>query len=309
MYLPGRCQERSLNLNADPESIQSGKANVAAVLVNWRQPHRTIAAVRAMERQTVRPVVVVVDNGSGDDSVSVLRAALPDTLIMARDENGGFGAGCNAGIECARAMGVDYVWLLNNDAVPEERCLEYLLAKAARDPATGAVGARIREPKGTVVDHAGCVMSPLTFNCRYTLSESEIAANRYAWITGASMLLSMRAIKKVGAFDTRYFMYWEDADLCHRLRRAGFTLAIAQQALVEHEAGTSSNQMRILRYQWHLESQLRWVKRSYSTVIYGTVLVYLRHFAKSLLTRDRERLLMTAEVLKRNLNLLRICAN
>ena len=279
-------------MSAGPETIQSWKASVAAVLVNWRQPQRTIEAVHALARQTIRPNIVVVDNGSGDDSVIVLRAALPNALIVARDDNGGFGAGCNAGIELAMSMGVDYVWLLNNDATPEKHCLEYLLARACNDPKTGVVGARIREPKGTVIDHAGCVMSPLTFNCSYTLSEAEMAEHRYAWITGASMLLSMHAIKKVGAFDTGYFMYWEDADLCYRLRRAGFTMAVAQQAIVEHEAGTSSNQMRIKRFQWHLESQLRWVKRSYLIVPYGLTLVYLRHLFKSVLTRDWDRFFM-----------------
>lgn len=287
-------------MNAGPEITQGGKVSVAAVLVNWRQPHRTIEAVRALARQTIRPDVVVVDNGSGDDSVNVLRAALPDILIVARGDNGGFGAGCNAGIERAMSMGIDFVWLLNNDALPEEHCLEHLLARVVSDPNVGVVGARIREPNGTIVDHAGSVMSPLTLHCRYTLSEVEIAASRYAWITGASMLLSMRAIKEVGAFDTGYFMYWEDADLCHRLRRAGFTLAIAQQALVEHAAGTSSNQMRIKRFQWHLESQLRWVRRSYLMVTYGLILVYLRHLIKSILMRDWDRFFMTIKVLIKN---------
>lgn len=284
-------------MSADPEITQGRNASTAAVLVNWRQPYRTIEAARALARQTITPYVVVVDNGSGDDSVSVLRAALPDVLIVERSDNGGFGAGCNTGIERAMSMDIDYVWLLNNDAIPEEHCLEHLLARAGSDPNVGVVGTRIREPNGTVVDHAGSIMSPLTFHCRYTLSEAEIAANRYAWITGASMLLSIRAIKEVGAFDTGYFMYWEDADLCYRLRRAGFTLVIAQQALVEHGAGTSSNQMRIKRFQWHLESQLRWVKLNYLIMTYGLVLVYLRHLIKSMLMRDWDRFFMTLKVL------------
>lgn len=289
---------RIFDLSADSGSTQNGKARVAAVLVNWRQPQRTIEAVHALMLQTIRPdIVVVVDNGSGDDSLSVLSAALPDALIVANTDNGGFGSGCNAGIERAIPLGSEYVWLLNNDAIPEEHCLEHLLARSYNDPKVGVVGACIREPKGAVVDHAGTVMSPLTFHCRYILSEAEIIEQRYAWITGASMLLSVSALNEIGMFDTGYFMYWEDADLCHRLRRAGFTLAIAQRALVVHEAGTSSHQMKILRYQWHLESQLRWVRRSYSVVPYGLALVYLRHLAKSVLSRDWGRFLMTLKVM------------
>lgn len=289
-------------MSADPESRQLPKVNVAAVLVNWRQPHRTIEVAQALARQTVRPIVVVVDNGSGDDSVNQLRSALPGEILVTRDSNGGFGAGSNAGIELANSMDVDYVWLINNDAVPEEDCLQHLLARACSDAEIGVVGACIREPNGTIVDHAGCVMNPFSLNCRYTLSETEIARSRYAWITGASMLLATSALKKVGLFDVGYFMYWEDADLCHRLRRAGFKIAISEQALVCHEAGTSSNDMRLNRYQWHIDSQSRWVILNYSNKFYGLFLVYFRHFIKCIISCDGARFLMTAKSLKKFIN-------
>lgn len=296
VFLLARYPERSYALNADPESATIAQTSVAAILVNWRQPHRTIEAVRALALQTVRVTVVVVDNGSGDDSVELLRAALPNVSIVVQDNNGGFGAGCNTGIKYAASMSADYVWLINNDAIPNQRCLEHLLAKAVNDPNVGVVGARIREPSGTIEDHAGCVMNPLTLHCQYTMSEVDIAANRYAWITGASMLLSMRALQKIGTFDESYFMYWEDADICHRLRQAGFTMAIAQNAVVEHLAGTSSNQMRLQRYQWHIKSQILWINKHYIFKPYGVVVVYIRHFIKSILTLDWRRFLMSLKV-------------
>jgi GT2 family glycosyltransferase len=294
--LLARYPERSYALNADSESTTIAQASVAAILVNWRQPHRTIEAARALALQTVRVTVVVVDNCSGDDSVDVLRAALPGILIVAKDSNGGFGAGCNAGIEYAVSMNMDYVWLINNDAIPEQRCLEHLLARAINDPSVGVVGALIREPSGTIADHAGCVMSLITLHCRYTMSEADMAANRYAWITGASMLLSMRALQEIGTFDVGYFMYWEDADICHRLRQAGFTIAIASDAVVEHLAGTSSNQMKLQRYQWHIKSQVRWINKHYIFKPYGVMVVYMRHLVKSILTLDWSRFQMSLKV-------------
>ena len=284
-------------MNADAESATIAQASVAAILVNWRQPTRTIEAARALALQSARVTVVVVDNGSGDDSVDVLRAALPGVLIVANGNNSGFGAGCNAGIEYAVSMNMDYVWLINNDAIPEQRCLEHLVARTINDPSVGVVGARIREPSGTIVDHAGCVMNPLTLQCQYTMSEADIATNHYAWITGASMLLSMRALKKIGTFDVGYFMYWEDADICHRLRQAGFTMAVASGAVVEHLAGTSSNQMRLQRYQWHIKSQVRWINKHYIFKPYGVMVVYMRHLVKSILTLDWSRFQMSLKVL------------
>jgi GT2 family glycosyltransferase len=280
-------------LNVESESAVIVQASVMAVLVNWRQPQRTIEAVRAIKLQTIGVHIVVVDNGSGDDSLNVLRAALPDIYIVARDNNGGFGAGCNAGIEYAASLNMDYVWLINNDAIPNHRCLEHLLAKAVNDPNVGVVGARIREPSGTIEDHAGCVLNPLTLHCQYTMSEAVMAANRYAWITGASMLLSMRALQKIGVFDDGYFMYWEDADICYRLRQAGFAMAIASGAVVEHLAGTSSNKMSLQRFQWHIESQVLWIKKHYMFKQYGVMVVYMRHIVKSILTLDLSRFQMS----------------
>lgn len=306
MGLQVHFQARRFVLNAVSDSVFGGAmANVVAVLVNWRQADRTIEAVHALERQTTHPTVVVVDNASGDDSVHKLRASLPTVLIVLRETNGGFGAGCNAGIEHAMSIGAEYIWLINNDAIPADDCLELLLARAASDSKIGVVGACMREPGGAIIDHAGCVMDRWTFTCSYTLSEQEISENRYAWITGASMLLTVSALKKIGLFDVGYFMYWEDADLCHRMRREGFKMAISECAVVKHEAGTSSNQMRLSRYRWHLESQLRWVVRNYSGVIYGLVMVFSRHALKSMLNRDWPRLFMTVDVMIRVAPILR----
>jgi GT2 family glycosyltransferase len=278
---------------------QSHGTRVAVVIVNWRQALRTIALIEMLKMQTIQPsLVIVVDNGSGDDSISQLSNTLLDIVFIPRLTNGGFGAGCNTGIEFALSHPIDYVWLLNNDAMPEASCLEHLLEKAVSDQSIGAVGSCIREPKGAVPDHAGTILNPLNFNCRYSLSDTEFSANTYSWITGASILLSSHALRKVGIFDTKFFMYWEDSDLCCRIRRANFKLAIAVNAIVVHEAGTSSNHMKLQRYQWHLESQLYWVLRNYSFPIYGTFIIYLRTIIKSIISNDWKRLALVFNNIK-----------
>jgi GT2 family glycosyltransferase len=279
-------------------------ASVGVVIVNWRQPKRTIEAAHSIALQSARPaVIVVVDNGSNDNSVDEIAAGMPDAVIIARNVNGGFGAGCNAGIEYIVSKDLEYVWLINNDAIPEHDCLELLLAKASSNQEIAVTGARIKDPEKKIVDHAGCVMNPLSLNCTYTLSENELARSEYGWITGASMLLSSKALKKIGFFKESYFMYWEDADLCCRMRRAGFRLAVAEGALVKHAAGTSSNEMRISRYRWHIESQIQWVKDNYFCVCYGVALVYVRHLVKSAIACDWDRFLMTIRSLKRMITL------
>lgn len=123
---------------------------VTAVLVNWRQPSLTSAAVASLERQTgleadgslpgIQLRVVIVDNGSGDGSLETLRARHPQHLVVDAGRNGGFGAGVNAGI---RACPADAYLLLNNDAVAEPGFVAGLVRALWAEPSVGAVTARI----------------------------------------------------------------------------------------------------------------------------------------------------------------------
>ncbi len=122
------------------------------------------------------------------------------------------------------------------------------------------------------------------------MDPAELNRASYAWITGACMLLSMKAIKSVGMFNPRFFMYWEDADLCVRLRRAGYRFEVAPDALVHHVAGTSSNMNRLKRYGWHIKSQNLWVSLNYKYKRWGMLIIFLRHVLKSLFSRDFQRL-------------------
>lgn len=282
-------------MNASDEVICcSDGLKVVAILVNWRQPKRTLAAVDAIQRQSHSPRIIVVDNGSADDSVNFLRHELPaDVRLVCREVNDGFGVGVNAGLEEAESLGADYVWLVNNDAIPERTCLEYMVRVARGAPVVGAVGARISDPDGLIPDHAGTVMDGLTLNCRYSLSDHDMNRARYAWITGACMLLNMEAVRRVGTFDPGFFMYWEDADLCSRLRRCGYRLEVAKDAIIYHSAGTSSDGMRFKRFEWHIESQNRWVKKNYQVRFWGLSVIFLRHAIKSLVSSDWGRLRMT----------------
>jgi N-acetylglucosaminyl-diphospho-decaprenol L-rhamnosyltransferase len=131
-------------------SPSAAEIAVTAVLVNWRQPALTSAAVASLERQTglhgegphpgIRLRIVIVDNGSGDGSLDELRARHPQHLVVDAGRNGGFGAGVNAGI---RACPADAYVLLNNDAVAEPGFVTGLVRALWAEPTAGAVTARI----------------------------------------------------------------------------------------------------------------------------------------------------------------------
>jgi GT2 family glycosyltransferase len=137
---------------------------ITAVLVNWQQADRTIQAVRALEQQSL-PInyIIIIDNGSADNSEAILKSSLPLAHVIRNQVNIGFGSGCNIGINKAISLDSDYVLLINNDALPEKDLLQKMLFRMKQDSMIGVVGACIQETKDAVIKHAGTVMNPISF--------------------------------------------------------------------------------------------------------------------------------------------------
>ena len=214
-------------------------ARVTAVVVDWNGVGLTRACLQALaEVQHDGPLdVVLVDNGS-DDATALEALAAPSRVRVVRlPRNVGFGAGSNAGIRVALAAGADWIWLLNNDAAPEPGALAAMLAEGTTDAAIGAVGCILDEstPGGprTLV-YGGGRVDFATGLPRHHATRAPI--ERVDYLCAASVLVRRAALEQVGLFDERFFLYWEDADLCFRLRGAGFRLAVAERAVVRHRA-------------------------------------------------------------------------
>lgn len=287
-----------MNVNGE-KNDGSQSALVATILVNWRQPQRTLEAVHAVVSQTQSSFIIVVDNGSNDDSVGYLQNHLPSGVkLIAREVNGGFGTGVNEGLREAYSFGVKYAWLLNNDAIPEPDCLEKLVSVAENDSKVGVVGARIIDPSGSVPDHAGTVMNGRYLNCTYSTSSEEMNSARFAWVTGACMLLNVNRLREIGEFDPGFFMYWEDADLCYRLKNAGYRIGVANEAVIIHQAGTSSNEIQLRRYEWHIHSQSFWVEKHFRPKAWGITIIYARNLIRSMLNMDWNRFSLTVRCLR-----------
>ncbi|HVH05449.1 MAG TPA: glycosyltransferase family 2 protein [Myxococcota bacterium] len=236
----------------------SEDTRVHAVVLNWNGAERAIACVRSLQATTEpAPQVVVVDNGSTDGSADVLRAQLPETELVCAEHNRGFAAGCNVGIARARAAGADWVWLLNNDAAVRPGALAALLRRAEEDARIGAVGSWLVGETAKVWG-GGRVsfFSGLPHHLQVPAAERSLD-----YLQGASLLLRCAALDDVGMLDEGFFLYWEDTDLCYRLRRAGWRLAVAGDAEVEH-AGYGSIALRSPSWDYHFTaSSVRFFRR------------------------------------------------
>jgi GT2 family glycosyltransferase len=180
--------------------------------------------------------VVVVDNGSTDETAAFLRRARAAGVLRAvfPGENLGFGKACNLGASLARGSSIV---LLNNDTIPGEGWLEALL-EVAEDKTVGIVGSRLLYPDGRL-QHAGIALNAdgLPFHIhRHEPAEfgPALVQRDYPAVTGASMLLRREVYEQLGGFDEMFQMYVEDVDLCLRAWGAGLRVVYCPKSLLVH---------------------------------------------------------------------------
>jgi GT2 family glycosyltransferase len=212
------------------------RPRVHIVLLNWNSWSETSACLSSLENlQYENRKVIVVDNGSTDDSVSRIRERFAWAEIVLTGKNLGFPRGCNVGIRRVLAESSDYVWLLNNDATVDPGALDALVDKAESDPQIGAVGSAVycMEEPTQLQAWGGGYVNFWIGRSRHFLKP--VADEKIQYIMGASLLIPRRALETVGLLDERIFLYWDDPEYCWRLRSAGWKLAVAGQSKIWHK--------------------------------------------------------------------------
>lgn len=219
---------------------------VSIVTLNWRGVDDTLGCLDSV-RELAYPnfFVVVVDNGSGDDSVARIADECPDVDLVETGANLGFAGGCNVGIHRALERGADYVWLLNSDTWIDPGALTALVEVAERDAHLGAVGSVICDQRNArrVLAWGGGWVDLRFGRSRHAVAPT--AGEELDYLTGASLLLRARALEDVGLLDERFFLYWEETDLCFRLRAHGWKLGVAPDSRVWHRGpGATRRRLR-----------------------------------------------------------------
>ena len=196
---------------------------VVCVVLNWNGWRDTLECLNSlMESSYSELTIIVVDNGSNDDSVAKIRATYPEILLLESGTNLGFAGGNNVGIRYALAHGADYVWLLNNDTKPAPGALAELVAKARTDSRIGAVASicYYADNPSKVQAWAGTRV-----NLWVGYVRNSTVPRPDEWfeaLYGASILIARAAIENVGLLDENFFLYLEETEFCLRLRRKGW---------------------------------------------------------------------------------------
>lgn len=224
------------------------------VVVTWNS-QATIAACLASIPAGVP--VVVVDNASEDETLARVRAARPEAAVRPSERNLGFGAACNLG---ARALAGHDLLFLNPDAELEPGALEGLEGILKAQARVGAVGPSLRQADGLLEWSWGEDPS-LRIEWRRRRAHAQLErepgpARVVDWVTGGCCLVRREAWEAGGGFDERYFLYFEDLDLCRRLRMAGYQVYFEPAARARHQRGASAGRLGVRTERHYRESQL-----------------------------------------------------
>jgi N-acetylglucosaminyl-diphospho-decaprenol L-rhamnosyltransferase len=184
--------------------------------------------------------VLVVDNASPDDSVQVARSHGFD--VLARTSNDGFGAAANEGI---RQTSGELVTLLNPDVHVRDASLIPTLARHFEDERIGLAAPALMLPRGAAQDSAREIPTPRQLLQRRRTGRDIGAlrperAQEVPWVVGAFMMIRRSAFEQVGGFDPRYFLYFEDVDLCTRMRIGGWKVRYDPEQLAYHQHRAAS---------------------------------------------------------------------
>jgi N-acetylglucosaminyl-diphospho-decaprenol L-rhamnosyltransferase len=254
-------------------------ARWAAVVVNYQGGSLLEACIRSvLADDSCGPVeLVVVDNGSRDGSVATLHRAFPDVQVIRSPGNVGYSRAANLGIAATRA---DIVAVLNADTRVEPGTAAAMAERIERDAQLAACGPRVKNLDGSdypsarshpslpvAVMHGvlGLWWSTNRYTRKYRqLDAAPDAARPVDWLSGAAVWLRRTALDVVGGWDERYFMYFEDTDLCFRLRSAGWGIAYDPAGLVWHVQGASTAQRPYRMLAEHHRSAWRFARRRFT---------------------------------------------
>lgn len=220
--------------------------SVAVVILNWNGKRDTLECLDSVLRMDYPAFeVIVVDNGSVDDSVAAIKREFRQVTLLETGANLGYAGGNNVGMRYAIRNGADHVLLLNNDTVVDKALLAELTRAAAALGERAILAPRIyyhaepdrlwyaggvvRKTARTSHQGRGCLDSEL--------SQRSLAETDYA--SGCAFFVGTPLLRRVGLFDERFFLMYEETDLCARARALGAKCYVVAGAKVWHKVSVS----------------------------------------------------------------------
>lgn len=262
--------------------------SVCIVVLNWNGWRDTLICLDSLSALSYKCFeIVVVDNGSTDESLARLEQRADQVTLLSTNENLGFAGGCNVGVRYALQNHYDFVWLLNNDTKVHSESLSRLLEMAASDEKIGAVGSVLRDFDGHQNIQTWGGGKVHFWSGRITHHKTRVDESELHFLIGASILLRSDALEHGAMLDDKtFFLYWEDTDLGFRLRKAGWHLAVAGESIIWHKESASTSQFSEVKHRYMGVSAVRFFRRHAPAPLWTIFMAISGRILKRMLQRQ-----------------------
>lgn len=272
--------------------------NIYVIILNYNGYADTIACVRSLQRGGYPHTIVVVDNGSSDDSVLHFKKEIPEVTLIETGRNLGYAGGNNVGIRYALELGAEAICILNNDTIVDAECLCGFVEISKKYP-RAVLGGRIYQFQKPdhfqqFAGHWNSKKGKFINQPRVLLDDQksweEVVS--FDFVSGCALYVPAAIFKEVGLFEESFFLYYEEIDWCMRVGRKGYQCLYCPTAKLWHKESASFQEPRPPQsyYQWR--NRIFFVKRNFSRkeyirwlitkLLYRTLVLILKKTYKDL---------------------------
>ena len=270
-----------------PEEL---KPKVAILVLNWNGKQDTLECFESLKKLSYpNTEVILIDNGSSDDSVKSFQALFPEFTYIETHKNLGFAGGNNVGIQKALTTDAEFIFLLNNDTIVEPNLIEHFLEAQMTQPKAGILGAKILlydEPDR--IDHLGgfwnANRAEFESNAQNQKDHPNFSMQQVDYVCGCALFAKKQVFQTIGLLEAKFFLLWEEADFCFRAKRAGFEIWTAPKAKIWHKVSASFVGGKPHMHYFWWRSRLLWLERNHSgfqlyfRIIFPEIFKQLRHY-------------------------------
>lgn len=274
---------------------------VSLVIVNWNGRlylEDCLKSLWALDYPDYE--ILLVDNGSTDDSVAFVQNTFPQVKIHRTRHNLGFAAGSDVGILLSKGK---LVVLLNPDVIVRPDWLRNLVEGMFADEAVGIGGGKAYYPDGHTLQHAGgFIEAPLAIGNHYGIGEIDKGQfdrrREVDYVMGAAFGIKRSVLDQIGLLDVGYFLYYEETDLCFRAQRAGYRVLYIPDAVLIHVGAGTSSEGDYAYFRHYHTSRLRFLLKNYSVsqFLNETFPVEYEYLSRSLCCDERRGLSTAYEI-------------
>lgn len=278
---------------------------VYIIILNWNGFEMTKECIESFSYVDTPHKLILVDNGSTDGSKEKLEAEFSQHTLIANEKNLGYAGGNNVGIKYALEQQAPYILILNNDTVVAPDLLDNFIEYETNCAKECVLGAKVVSYyKRHHLDHLGGVWNGQTHNFDLVgkdaaVQETKSFSGRLDYLTGCALFAKGSTFEKVGLFDPRYFLFWEEVDWCYRAKQMGILLEVCPAAILYHKGSASFEggsphkayfwwRSRLLWLEKHTGEQKQVIKQEAPRLLSHYCLSHL-HWLGYLLTLNKKR--------------------